>query len=389
VAISNSSGITPVTAGGTGLASYTSGDLIYVSSADGSVMSKLGIGASDSVLTSDGSAPAYVAGTTYMDTISGMTTRGDVVYRGASNSTRLAVGTTGQVLTSNGTDPTWSAAPAADEASVLQNVGFKTSVGSNILTVSLQQADGATDPTAGSPSKISFRSSTATNGGYDIRTVSSIVSVSASSGSTLGLISGNTEDVYVYAIDNAGTVELALSANRYFDGGALQSPTAEGGAGGADSRSTLYSLTARTNVGVRLIGKIEFSLTTAGTWDEAGDRLSVITSEPKENHASTYQSGGATVDSIRSTCSGSSSIGRQTGFAASIANYASGGCAITFESGYYVNTPTCVVTPETAGVMMRISGTSTSSVTYACKNADGTTDCTTGYSASLVCVGAK
>jgi hypothetical protein len=53
---------TPTTAGGTGLTSYTAGDLPYYAS--GSALSKLGIGTSGYVLQSNGSAPTWVAQST-------------------------------------------------------------------------------------------------------------------------------------------------------------------------------------------------------------------------------------------------------------------------------------------------------------------------------------
>lgn len=50
---------TPTTAGGTGLTSYTAGDLLYY--ATGTTLAKLGIGASTTVLTSSGTAPQWTA----------------------------------------------------------------------------------------------------------------------------------------------------------------------------------------------------------------------------------------------------------------------------------------------------------------------------------------
>jgi hypothetical protein len=51
--------VVPTTAGGTGLTSYTAGDLPYYAS--GTALSKLGIGASTTVITSTGSAPQWTA----------------------------------------------------------------------------------------------------------------------------------------------------------------------------------------------------------------------------------------------------------------------------------------------------------------------------------------
>jgi hypothetical protein len=75
--------------------------------------------------------------------------------------------------------------------------------------------------------------------------------------------------IVVLALDNAGTVELAVvnitGGNDLSETG-LISTTAEGGAGAADSASVIYSTTARSNVAYRVVGYIESTQTTAGTW---------------------------------------------------------------------------------------------------------------------------
>ncbi len=119
---------------------------------------------------------------------------------------------------------------------------------------------------------ISFRSSTLSSGTVNTRTVPSPISVVVSSGSTLGTISGQQSRIIVLAIDNAGTVELAvvnMAGGNNLDETTLISTTAEGGAGGADSASTIYSTTARTNVPFRVVGFIQSTQTTAGTWATA------------------------------------------------------------------------------------------------------------------------
>lgn len=55
-------GVLDTTHGGNGLSSYTAGDMLYYAS--GSVLSKLGIGASGRILTSTGSAPQWVSSLT-------------------------------------------------------------------------------------------------------------------------------------------------------------------------------------------------------------------------------------------------------------------------------------------------------------------------------------
>ena len=133
-------------------------------------------------------------------------------------------------------------------------------VSANALTVTLN------------PTTLDFRSATLTSGTVVSRLVSSAISVTVSSGSTLGTVSAVQSRIVVLALDNAGTVELAVvniaGGNDLTETGVI-STTAEGGSGAADSASTIYSTTARTNVAYRVVGYIESTQATAGTWATA------------------------------------------------------------------------------------------------------------------------
>src|SRR3990167_5814847 len=153
--------------------------------------------------------------------------------------------------------------PSSD---TLENVGIAASVGSSILTVALKGVDG-NDPSATNPVYIGFKNATITTGTPVLRAVTGALSVQASSGSTLGHASAVAQWIYVYAVDNAGTVELGVSSVIY-DEGAVITTVAEGGAGAADGRS-LYTTTARTSVAIRLIGRMKSTQATAGTWATA------------------------------------------------------------------------------------------------------------------------
>lgn len=144
-----------------------------------------------------------------------------------------------------------------------RNVGLAATVSSNALTIALKQADGATDCASAAPCIVPFRSSTAATGSYSDVSVTSSNAVTVPSSTTLGTTSGATHLIYVYAINNAGTVELGVVVGQQLDEGKLQSSTA---VSGGSSQGVLYSGTARTSKSVKLLGRLTISETTAGTW---------------------------------------------------------------------------------------------------------------------------
>lgn len=108
------SGTLAVAQGGTGLSTYTAGDLIYATGA--TTLAKLGLGATDYVLTSSGTAPQYVAqstlavgsATTATNLAGGVASQ--IPYQSAAGATAfIANGAAGQVLTSAGAGtPVWA-----------------------------------------------------------------------------------------------------------------------------------------------------------------------------------------------------------------------------------------------------------------------------------------
>lgn len=132
------------------------------------------------------------------------------------------------------------------------------SVAANALTLTLN------------PTSLDFRSSTIGSGAVNTRTIGSAISVTVPSGATLGTINGQSARLALLAIDNAGTVELAvanLAGGANLDETTLISTTAVSAA--ASSASAIYSATARTNVPFRVIGFIDITESTAGTWSSA------------------------------------------------------------------------------------------------------------------------
>jgi len=95
--------------GGTGLSSYTAGDTTYYAS--GTALTKLAIGASGTIKTSTGTAPQWVTSLNTSQGGTGLTTftAGDLPYYATGTAlSKLGIGTAGQVLTSSGTAPQWT-----------------------------------------------------------------------------------------------------------------------------------------------------------------------------------------------------------------------------------------------------------------------------------------
>lgn len=271
------------------------------------------------------------------------------VYLGApsSRSTRLrahqSLGASNTLVLPNGggtaeyemcTDGSGNLDFRAPPAGFLRNFSIAASVGTNALTIALKDASGS-DPSASSPVGITFRSSTATSGAPVIRQVTAATSVVVSSGSTLGHASGQTQYVYVYAIDNAGTIELAVSSQLLSDTGSLVTTTAEGGGGAADSGTVLYSTTSRSNVPIRLIGRIKSNQSAAGTWASSPTEISIAPFERVTPVSSVYcdsgSSAGSTYTKIR-RYTNSTTVGTGLTYADSPAN----GMSITVnENGLY------------------------------------------------------
>lgn len=249
------------------------------------------------------------------------TTKGDLIGFSTVNA-RVPVGSDGQVLTADSGQATgvaWAtAATAPDSSQELTNLALACSVAASALTIALKGKDG-NDPSVSNIVKVGFRNATSATGTYSQRTVTAALSVVISSGSTLGNTSAVNEYLYVYLIDNAGTIAIAVSTTK-FDDGSIQSSTAEGGAGGADTRTVLYSTSALTNKAVRLIARLKSNQTVAGTWGTAISEISLI---PFDGSNRKYPNHSVILDTPNGHGSGSTKIRRFT-------NATSTGTAITY-----------------------------------------------------------
>lgn len=148
-------------------------------------------------------------------------------------------------------------------AHYLNNAAFSATAAANALTVTLLGEDAAA-PSSTNPVEVAFRSTTATTGTSTVRAATAATTVVVPDGATLGFIANESSYIYVYLIDNAGTIELAVSGSPQHTAETV-STTAIGT--GSDTKATLYSTSARTNVSCRYLGKIFITTgATPGQW---------------------------------------------------------------------------------------------------------------------------
>jgi microcystin-dependent protein len=144
------------------------------------------------------------------------------------------------------------------------NLAPDFAVATNALTITLKDK-GLNSLSVDNPGLVSQRSSTLGSGAHNLRAIEANLTLTISSGSTLGHTSARLCPIYIYLIDNAGTQELAVAGTYQGDSG-IFSTTAEGGGGAADDPNVMYSATARANVPARLVAIAWTNQTTAGTW---------------------------------------------------------------------------------------------------------------------------
>lgn len=132
------------------------------------------------------------------------------------------------------------------------------SVAGNALTVGMQ------------PCAMDIRNAALTNGTPNTRIIPAALSLTVPAGATLGTANATAARLALLAIDNAGTVELAIANTEgglTFDETGLISTTAITNA--SNSASVVYSAAARANVPYRLVGYVDITEATAGTWATA------------------------------------------------------------------------------------------------------------------------
>ena len=217
--------------GGTGLSSYTAGDLPYY--AAGTALSKLGIGANGTILTSTGSAPQWTAGSSISV---GIATNlaggaaGSLPYQsGASTTTFLSIGAANTVMTSSGSAPQWvtsltgltgvSSSSLTNTSLTSGRVVYSTTGGAQTDSAGLT-FDGTNFATTGTSSGAKFipTGGTATGNGMYLATTNVVAfstdgseRVRISATGFVGILQNNPGS----ALDVKGTLRLSGSTSGY------------------------------------------------------------------------------------------------------------------------------------------------------------------------------
>lgn len=190
--------VTPTSAGGTGLTSYTAGDLLYYAS--GTALSKLGIGTAYQALqvNAGATAPSWQPSATSV-----LTTQGDLLYASAANTlARLAKNTTAtRYLANTGTsnNPAWAQIDL-----------------SNGVTGTLPIANGGTNSTA-TPTSGGVGYGTGTANAYTSAGTSGQILVSGGSGAPTWTSTPTVTTIYsasgqTATIANGATATITLPA---------------------------------------------------------------------------------------------------------------------------------------------------------------------------------
>lgn len=172
----------------------------------------------------------------------------------------------------------------------LFNGSWAVSVGSNALTIALQNSAGD-DPSATASVLTMFRSATVTADSYNIRETTAALSLVVPATAALGFAGDEQNLLHFGLIDvGDGTVVIGVSKDgAVWNEDRLVSTTAIDTA--SDSGTVIYTTDAQTSKPCRLLGTMLIaSGPTAGNWDEAPSRVTGVNFNPLQPFKNTVNS---------------------------------------------------------------------------------------------------
>ncbi len=170
---------------------------------------------------------------------------------------------------------------AMSAGAVMLNGCLVESHAANATTFAVKTLGGL-DPSTMDPVYFLFRSSTVGTGAFVVRVVTGALSVTIVSGATMGFGAATAARIWLTAIDNAGTVELAVINCRDgiktypLQGWGIVSTTVMNTS--SDSAAVMYSTSARSNVPYLTLGYFgyETGIGTPGVWAASPTRIQLF-----------------------------------------------------------------------------------------------------------------
>ena len=219
---------------------------------------------------------------------------GNVTGLGAATSGHLAVfsGTTGKLLADGGVAGSFAnlsalAAQYLSASAVMFGVNMingtiAASVAGNALTLAIKTLAGNV-PSVSDPVWFVFRDAAPANGDYSVIAVTAALSATVPASSTLGFSNATPGRIWLTAVNNGGTVSLAV-INCYTQSSGDIYPLAGWGivgvmafGAGANNAQTFYGASTLSGVPYGVLGYASYetgsTLATAGTWSAVPTRL--------------------------------------------------------------------------------------------------------------------
>lgn len=159
------------------------------------------------------------------------------------------------------------------------NLQLNATVAASALTIAIKDRNG-NNPSAASPVMLAFRDPTVTNGNPSFLAITSALSLVVPSTATLGTTSAYASRLWVVAFNNGGTpvlgVVLCSNLVQIFplDESVLRSGVAI--STGSTSAGTIYSASTITTKAFRILGYIESTQATAGTWATTPSKIQLF-----------------------------------------------------------------------------------------------------------------
>jgi len=161
------------------------------------------------------------------------------------------------------------------------NLQLSCSVASNALTCNVLDRNGNTPSTA-SPVLLAFRDPILANGDPIARAITGALSITIPTSATLATVNAQANRIWLAVFDNAGTPVLGVYNSLNSTGPTILSwdetstPSSTNLTSSSTSAQTWYTSGALTGKSFRILGYVESTQTTAGTWAASPSKIQLF-----------------------------------------------------------------------------------------------------------------